>query len=303
MKKILVTGASGLVGSRFIELFKGRYDFVTPEYPQFDLTNKEGVLKIVRSVNPDVIVNFAAYTNVSEAENQKGDESSPCWKINVEGVKNILDALPQKTHFIQISTDNVFPGSEKDPGPYGENHPIEYGAEELCWYGYTKNLAEKEVVKKFGKDATILRLIYPSRAKFDLKSDYLRKPLSLFDEGKLYPMFNDQQVSISFVDSIAEALDKIIEGGKRGIFHASSEDTGTPFEIITYLLEKARAVKNAVKPSSLAEFVKTVDNPVRYPKFGGLKVEKTEKELGIKFGNWKNIVDEFVGQLNSPSNT
>src|SRR3989344_4929151 len=133
MKKILVTGASGLVGSRFIELFKGRYDFVTPEYHQFDLTNKEGVLKIVRSVNPDVVVNFAAYTNVSEAENQKGDESSPCWKINVEGVKNILDALPQKTHFIQISTDNVFPGSEKDPGPYGENHPIEYGAEELCW--------------------------------------------------------------------------------------------------------------------------------------------------------------------------
>ncbi|KKR70148.1 MAG: dTDP-4-dehydrorhamnose reductase [Candidatus Woesebacteria bacterium GW2011_GWA2_40_7b] len=303
MKKILVTGASGLVGSRFIELFKGRYDFVTPEYPQFDLTNKEGVLKIVRSVNPDVVVNFAAYTNVSEAENQKGDESSPCWKINVEGVKNILDALPQKTHFIQISTDNVFPGSENDPGPYSEDHPTDYKENELTWYGRTKSLGEKEVTKKLGKDATILRLIYPSRSKYDMKSDYLRKPLSLFDEGKLYPMFNDQQVSISFVDSIAEALDKIIDGDKRGVFHASSEDTGTPFEIITYLIEKARGVKNAVKPSSLAEFVKTVDNPVRYPKFGGLRVEKTEKELGIKFGNWKNIVDEFVGQLNSPSNT
>ena len=303
MKKILVTGASGLVGSRFIELFKGRYDFVTPEYPQFDLTNKESVVSALKNSDPDVVVNFAAYTNVSEAENQRGDKNLDCYKINVIGVKNLLEAVSSKTHYIQISTDNVFPGSENNPGPYSEDHPTDYKENELTWYGYTKNLGEKEVIKKFGKDATILRLIYLSRSKYDMKSDYLRKPLSLFDEGKLYPMFNDQQVSISFVDSIAEALDKIIDGDKRGVFHASSEDTGTPFKIITYLIEKARGVKNAVKPSSLAEFVKTVDNPVRYPKFGGLRVEKTEKELGIKFGNWKNIVDEFVGQLNSPSNT
>ncbi len=297
MKKVFVTGASGLVGSRFIELYSDKYEFITPEFPQFDLTNKESVSLAVENANPDVVVNFAAFTNVSEAENQKGDENSPCYKINVEGVKNLLEALPSKTHFIQISTDNVFSGSETDKGPYPEGHAVESDKNKLTWYGYTKSFGEKEVIKKFGKDATILRLIYPSRAKYDLKSDYLRKPLSLFDEGKLYQMFDDQQISISFVDSIAEALDKIIEGKKIGIFHASSEDVGTPFEIISYLIEKARGVKDAVKPSSLSEFIKTVDNPVRYPKFGGLKVEKTEKELGIKYGTWKQIVDRFVNQL------
>ena len=298
-ERILVTGGSGLVGSRFIELYKDKYKFISPEYPSFDLTDKTSVSRAIENENPDIIVNFAAHTNLNEAENQRGDTNSSSYKINVEGVKNLLEALPSKTRFIQISTDNVFSGSEKDPGPYPEGHKIEEDSDKLTWYGYTKSLGEKEVIKKFGKDATILRLIYPSRAKYDLKSDYLRKPLSLFDEGKLYQMFDDQQISISFVDSIAEALDKIIEGKKIGIFHASSEDVGTPFEIISYLIEKARGVKDAVKPSSLSKFIKIVDNPVRYPKFGGLKVEKTEKELGIKYGTWKQIVDRFVEQLNS----
>jgi len=288
--KIYITGASGLVGSKFVELYKNKYNFITPEYPQFDLTNKKSVVAAIKEADPDVLVNFAAFTNVSEAENQRGDKNSPCYKINVDGVKNLLDALSPKVHFIQISTDMVFPGSESDPGPYEEDHSTDYKEEELTWYGYTKNLGEKRA-------ETVLRLIYPVSAKYDLKLDYLRKPLSLYDEGKLYPMFTDQQVSIVLVDKVAEALNKIIEGGKKGVFHASSENTSTPFELVSYMLEKARGVKNAVKPSSLAEFLKTVDNPVRYPKFGGLKVEQTEKELGIKYGTWQEMVDSFASNL------
>ena len=71
----------------------------------------------------------------------------------------------------------------------------------------------------------------------------------------------------------------------------------SPHELVTYLLEKARGVKDVVMPSSLDEFLKTVDNPVRYPKYGGLRVEKTENELGIKFGTWRQMVDEFISQI------
>lgn len=294
MKKILVTGATGLVGSKFIELYKNKYDFITPEYPQFDLTHKEDVAKTIRRVNPDAVVNFAAYTNVSEAEKQRGDKNADCYKINVVGVENLIEALPADCHFIQISTDMVFSGSGKDPGPYEENHPSSYKEDELTWYGYTKNLGEKEVIKRFGKDATILRLIYPVSAKYDLKLDYLRKPLSLYDEGKLHPMFTDQQVSIAFVDEVAKALEKIIDGNLKGIFHAGSSDTATPFELVSYLIEKVRGKKDAVKGISIDDFLKNADSPVRYPKFGGLKVGRTEKELEIKFSSWKQIVDKLV---------
>jgi dTDP-4-dehydrorhamnose reductase len=290
LKKVFVTGASGLVGSKFIELYKDKYNFITPKYPEFDLTDKESVDLAIQKDDPDVVVNFAAFTDVGVAESQKEDKNSPCYKINVLGVENLLGIISPKTHFIQISTDMIFSGSENDPGPYEEDHFTDYKENDLTWYGYTKNLAEKNA-------PTILRLIYPVNPKYDLKFDYLKKPLSLYDSNKLYPMFTDQKVSIVIVDKVAEALDKIIDGNKRGIFHASSEDTSTPFELISYLIEKARGVKDVVKPAFLAEFIKTVDNPVRYPKFGGLKVEKTEKELGIKFGTWREMIDKFVSQL------
>lgn len=296
MKKVLVTGASGMVGSRFIELYKDKYQFITPEFPSFDMTNKERVENLLSKEKPDVLVNFAAYTNVGEAENQKDDKSGDCWKINVQGVQNLLEATDSQTHFIQISTDMVFPGSKDHPGPYAEDDTPKTDSKKLTWYGFTKAEGEREVVKKFGPKATILRLIYPVRAKYDLKPDYLRKPLSLFDEGKLYPMFTDQQVSIAFVDEIALVIDKIIEMKAFGTFHASSSDIGTPYDLVSYLIEKARGKKGAVVSTTLTEFLKKVDNPIRYPMYGGLKVEKTEKRLGIKFRTWREIIDELIKQ-------
>jgi len=44
------------------------------------------------------------------------------------------------------------------------------------------------------------------------------------------------------------------------------------------------------------DFLKKVDNPVRYPKFGGLKVIESEKKLGIRYSTWKQIVDKLVLQ-------
>jgi len=297
MKKILVTGASGLVGSRFIELFKGRYDFITPEYPQFDLTNKESVVSALKNSDPDVVVNFAAYTNVSEAENQKGDKNGSCWKINVGGSKNLAELCKRyNSHLVHISTDYVFSGTAEDPGPYEENHLPQKDPNKLTWYGFTKAEAEREVSKISGNDFTIVRLIYPVRAKFEGKLDYIRKPLSLFDEGKLYPMFTDQQVSITYIDEACQVISKIIEGSVYGVFHASTPDTTTPYELISYVIEKARGVRDAVKKSSIDEFLKTVASPVRYPKYGGLEVGETEKRLEIKFSTWRQMVDKLIDE-------
>lgn len=298
-ERILVTGASGLVGSRFVELHKDKRDLLTPDLNEMDITSKKSVEEYVKKNNPYVVINFAAYTDVGKAEEERGDESGLCWKLNVVGVQNLISVLPLSASFVQISTDNVFPGSKENPGPYSEDAIPGKDSDKLTWYGFTKAEGEREVIEKMKGRFSILRLIYPFRAHYDLKLDYIRKPLSLFDQGKLYPMFIDQQVSVTFVDKICLALEKIIELNKKGVFHASSSDTTTPFELVSYVLEKSKRLKDIVKPSSLDEFLKTVDNPVRYPKYGGLKVEKTEKELGIKFGTWRQMVDEFIYQLDS----
>lgn len=300
MKKIYVTGSSGLVGSRFVELYLNKYNLLTSNYPKIDITKKDSIEKLIKEEKPDVIIHLAAYTNVTEGEKQRNNKEGDCWKINVLGTQNIVSSLDlNKTQYIHISTDNVFGGLADNPGPYLEDHPLDSDALKLTWYGYTKAEAEREVKKCLGENSTIVRIIYPVRAKYDLKLDYLRKPLSLFDQGKLYPLFNDQQISIAFIDEVAEALDRIVEGDLKGIFHVSSCDTTTPYELISYMIEKARGRVSVVKPTSLKDYLKTIDNPVRYPMYGGLKVEKTEEALEMKFRTWKEIVDEIVRQQKS----
>lgn len=295
MKKILVFGASGLVGSRFVEL--SSKELVTPSSAEVDITDREQVTEFLDNHRPSVVVNFAAYTDVGEAENQRIDKSAECWRVNVEGARNIVDAIKgTDTHFVQISTDMVFPGSEENPGPYPENAKPEIDSKKVTWYGYTKGEMERLITAEIPNQATIVRIMYPVRASFEGKSDYLRWPLNLFDKGKLYPMFTDQQVTITYIDELCEALEKIIGDRKQGIFHVSSNRTTTPYKIVSYLINKARGTSDAVKRGSLREFLETNNNPVRYPQKSGLSVKETEKVLNMTFSTPRQIVDKLVAQ-------
>lgn len=290
-ERVLVFGADGLVGSRFIELYSDKEALRTPDIHELNILSLPKLRQFFKQYAPQVVVNFAAFTDVGAAETQRGDKSGDCWQVNVEGVRNIVETLdPRLVHYIHISTDMVFPGDSDIPGPYSESHPPGEDESRLTWYGFSKAEGERIVNAVLGKRATILRIIYPVRAHFKGKLDYLQKPLSLYDQGKLYPLFDDQQISITFIDEACQALNRIIDGSHTGIFHASSKDTTTPFELVTYLLETVRGLKHEIKSQSLV-------SSVRYPKFGGLRVEQTEKELGIKFSTWREIVDKLAPQL------
>lgn len=294
MIKILVLGASGLVGSRFTELSGYRDNFLKPSHTELDIADKNAVWSFLRENEPHVIVNFAAFTDVTAAEKERDDKNGRCWQMNYIGVENLLHAIdPAKTRLIQASTHMVFSGLASDPGPYAEDHPAETDPKNLNWYGVTKLEAEKVVQKRLGSQTTIFRMTNPVRAKFAKKLDYLRKPLKLFDEGKLYPLFFDQQVSLTYIDEACQALDKIIDQKATGIFHFSSPDTAIFSELIGYLLLKTRGFSGKLNTWSFDEYAADAGNQVRYPKFSGLKVEKTEKQLGVKFSSWR----EIVGQL------
>jgi len=297
---ILVTGSEGLVGSRFIELYPERELLHIPRQIEFDITNKSEVKAIIQSFDFSAIVHFAAFTDVESAETQRGDRKGDCWIVNVEGTRNLVEAVAEKKekiHFIQISTDMVFSGDKLDPGPYLENHQPEHEESRLTWYGLCKGEAEKIVHQYLSDHATVLRLIYPVRAQFEHKLDFLRKPLKLFGEGKLYPLFNNQKISITFIDEACHVIQKIIEKKQYGNFHSSSKDTTTPLEIVSYLLERVYGVDAKANSITLEEFLDQNPNSnLRYPKYGGLSVNMTEHRLGMKFSSWRQIIDKLVTQ-------
>jgi dTDP-4-dehydrorhamnose reductase len=219
------------VGSRFVEISKRKNFLHYPKQVEFDITDPGDIRNIISSYNFSAVVNFAAYTDVNKAEDERGDKNGTCWQVNVEGVRNLVNAVKpyiERIHFIQISTDMVFSGSKDDPGPYKEDQPIGNELSKITWYGYTKGRAEKVVGGVLGDRASIVRIIYPVRAKFLHKLDYIGKALKLFDEGSLYPLFSDQKISITFIDELCDFLDKIIIANVRSISRRFKRYDNTP---------------------------------------------------------------------------
>lgn len=172
--KILILGSSGLVGSRFVELYPEKEELLAPTHSELYLTDLAKVKEFISRSRPDTIINFAAYTNVSEAEDQRDNKKGDCWQINVEGVRNLVVAInPTKTRLVQISTDHVFSGMADDPGPYPESQTPETNSAKLTWYGFTKAEAERLIRQMIGQNAVILRIIYPVRALFPKNSTIL----------------------------------------------------------------------------------------------------------------------------------
>lgn len=298
MKKILVIGATGLVGSRFVSLVKDKVGIIPVDENTLDITSFEAVDKYFSEKYFDSVLNFAAITNVDAAEKEKGNESGITWKLNVDGVENLNKASIKYNKFIvQISTDFVFKGDQENPGPYNEVVEIPNSIDGIGWYGWTKNRAENLLRKSESRNA-IARIAYPFyAAEFGSKLDYAKNYLKLYDERKLFPVFTDQTLSVLNVDDLAEPLLKILTEELTGIFHIVSSNTTTPFDFVAYLLKKSRNIEGVVKKGLMEEFLK-VEGRTPRPRLGGFKTEITENRLNIKFKTWQEMVDEFVKQLN-----
>lgn len=207
------------------------------------------------------------------------------------GVENIIDSIdPEMMHFVQISTDMVFSGRMEKPGPYNESDLAEKESVKLTWYGFTKAEAERIVLSNLGKRASIVRIIYPVRAKYKNKLDYLRGPLKKYREGRLYPLFSDQQISITFIDELSNALANIVANRRGGVFHVCSSDTTTPYELISKFISRVEGRKIELDYSPMGEL------EGRYPRYGGLESKKTQEVLGIRFRSTDEIIEELILQ-------
>lgn len=297
VKKLLVIGGSGMVASRFIDLSKNKFDITSIDEKTLDITDNVAVQKYFTDSKFDSVINFAAFTNVDAAEADKGNEGGLTYRLNVIGPKNLAETCNQNDMFLMhISTDFAFSGSESNPGPYDEDETVPGTREGIGWYGWTKNRAEV-VLADTSKKYAIIRYGYPFRAdSYELKKDWARNLLNLYNEQKLYPLFEDQVQSILLIDDLVEPLSKIIENELTGVFHIASSDTTTPYEIGKYLLEKYSGKSVDLVKGSMVEFLKAPGRTPR-PRLGGLKVEKTEVKLGVKFKTCKQMVDDFVSQL------
>lgn len=287
MQTILATGATGLVGSRFVEMFKDKYNVVNMDLTTgVDITKVETFAPFI-DAHPDAkfLIHLAAFTDTNKSFEQKGDKNRICYQVNVEGTRNIAAICKEHgIHLIHVSTDFVFDGKQKTP--YLEESPLS----PIEWYGETKAMAE-QVVKNSGASYTILRLSYPYRATHDLKPDLIKKIRAGLESGKLYPQFSDTIITPTLIDDIARAFDKIIELKPSGTLHITGSTSLSPFELAKKVATTYGFDSGVVKEGSLTEYLKTSARP--YARTVAMSNQKATNVLGLHFAS----IDEGIAEL------
>ncbi len=271
--KVLLFGGSGLVGSGFIEEFDETLEIEAPRAEAVDILDKDAISKIVNEFNPDSVVNFAAFTNVEEAENQKDDKNGLAYKINVLGAKNVAEVCKESIkHLVHISTEYIFDGN-KENSPYTE----EDKPNPINWYGQTKYLGEQAVLE-IGAKSVIVRISMPYSSFYELKVDIARFFLNQLKKGKQIKAIEDQNITPTLVSDIVKAISGIAAAKLKGIYHVSARDTTTPLDFVKTIAETFSLDYSLISGVSFKEY--NSRKKAKLLKNSWLNPTKFEKEFG-----------------------
>jgi len=249
LRKVLVTGASGLLGARLADFLSNTYEVVSTHRTQaiqgssvrMDVTDRDAVLKVLSRFSPGVVVHAAAETNVDRCETNK----DAAWKVNVDGTRNVAMGCARiGVKLVYVSTDYVFDGKK---GLYVEDdrpNPVNY-------YGLTKLKAE-ESVEEICSDFVIARpsVLYGWHRK---KLNFATWVIDSLRNGRGISVVKDHYNSPTLVDELAEVVLTILQRGLTGVYHTAGAEKVSRYEFAVNIADMFELDKSLITPVKMSE--------------------------------------------------
>ena len=270
--KILITGVNGLVGNSLYKLLEESDHIVYSSSRNIeglakykvDITNKNEVDSFFESEKPDLVINSAAMADVDLCE----EERELCWKVNVEGVQNLVDMCNRYgSHLTHISTDYIFDGN-KESGIYLENdNPNPQG-----YYAESK-LEGERIILDSNISHSILRtiLVYGLHNKPNIVT-FLK---SYLEEGKSVNLVSDQVRMPTFVDDLSRACISASEKKARGVFHICGPEQMSYLDIGNRIAEYFSFDKSLINHVQTKDLNQKAKRPFRT----GFDLQKSKEKL------------------------
>lgn len=298
MKKILLTGANGLLGQKLVDLLTQQPDVVLTatarganrlpvqegyQYLEMDITNAAQVAEVMASIQPQVVIHTAAMTNVDQCESEK----ELAWKMNVEAVQYLTDeCCKYDTFFVHLSTDFIFDGTA---GPYDESAT----ASPLSFYGWSKYAAEA-VVQRSGIRWAIARTVLV----YGIVSDMSRSNIILWvkkslEEGKNIKVVTDQFRTPTLAEDLAMGCWLMADQEAEGIFNISGKDFLTPYEMAMMTTDYFGLDKSLITQADSSTFTQLAKRPPRT----GFILDKSRQVLGYEPHSFEEGIAIVAGQV------
>jgi len=275
--KILIAGHKGMLGTALQCVLRDHFDLFGADLPDYDLSNHRVINKLIEDLNPNVMINAAAYTDVDGCESA----AERAMTVNAEIPGLLAEACAKNDiRLIHISTDYVFDGAKA--GPYTEEdlpNPISI-------YGKSKLEGDLRIMQTRGLRYLILRtawLFGPGGKNF---VDAIQKAAA---SKPMLEVVDDQVGCPTFSMDLAQAIKCAIERNLTGLFNAVSSGQVTWYEFAKEILA-LKHIDMPVYPISSEKLAR----PAKRPANSVLDASKLIAMLEWKFPYWKEGLKRYL---------
>ena len=280
MKRILVTGAKGMLGRDLMDILHSSFspdEVIGWDIEEIDIRKEDDTVAKIETLRPKVVIHLAAYTDVDGCES----DQKRAFAVNAEGTRHVaLAASKCRAKMIYLSTDYVFDGEKREP--YLESDV----PRPLNVYGHSK-LKGEQYVQEGGKDFLIVRTqwLYGPFGK-----NFVDSILRQAGEKKTLFIVNDQTGSPTYTVDLAKAISVLIQLDVRGIFHVANSDLCTWYTFGQAILNFSGVSQVKVIPISTKE----LGRPAARPSYSVLDCQKLKKETGSTMRPWSEALKDYL---------
>lgn len=281
MKRVLVTGGRGLLGTEIREAFARRFEVRITDLADLDVTSSSACEREIGGYRPQVVIHCAAYTAVDRAES----EPEIAHAVNAEGTRNVaLASRSVGALMVTFGSDYVFDG--KLSRPYREDDPVC----PLSVYAKSKLVAE-EALKEAGGEHLLIRTqwLYGTAGR-----NFISAILDKARKGETLRVVSDQTGCPTFAKDLAGAVLKLVDAGARGTVHFSNEGETTWYGLARFVLDRSPALRDA---ELLPAATRDLSYPAPRPAYSVLSKEKYKKITGESPRPWDEAVGEFLESI------
>jgi len=280
--RVLVTGGNGQVGRSIAELASdarfAALDIAVTNRSTVDITDRAGLNAAFDRLQPDVVINAAAYTSVDAAESDEAAATA----VNTDGVASLADlCAAHGARLLHLSTDYVFDGT-KD-GWYVESDPIA----PLGVYGRTK--AAGEAAARACPAHLILRTswVYATHG-----NNFVKTMLRIGAELPELGVVDDQVGCPTSAHDIAEALLHLSSMDANGTYHLAGADQASWHEF-------AEAIFAAADLTTTANPISTADYPTIAPRPANSRLDSSAlaDATGVRLPGWRDSLFGVVSTI------